>query len=388
MARKDTYKLVCNGQDNIEENAEKYLFKYSTTGVEVKLGTNAFSISAAIGESKKDEQFTIENFFKKQNSLFLETAKKVLYIYLAKNSKILNIYKLEIYRNEECISENIRINSLIDKDVELFRSFPIHNWNNDAIISLLGSKRDDSRLSAFCALLYSKSKENELERFMYLWIAINGMYGYYKHCFQRYYNNEKDFLKKDVENNFNAKLEFKRLDFIKERDQIEQFFRDNEWNDYYIDNKDMNKIIKKVIPAFKNRDITKIVQLKVNLHQELTQKIQEVVKNDVEISLKAFLIVRMPYHYRCKIFHADDPIPIFNINLNNIYKYDNFILKALNNIMEEYIDINLPRWFGEKGKEIDSREKINGKRTAIRNIKSNNDRNIQKYKNNREMEMQ
>ena len=172
--------------------------------------------------------------------VFSNAINKALLIHILSYSEPVSITKVEFFISDKKVNEfdknNIPFDSLVP---ECVRAFP-QGTGKEQCIEVLKKARflkkepkednncflySDNRLAALNAWIIAKSKRNEMERFIYLWIAINGMAQYLSkkkiypimEQYEGLYNEGKD------ENN---KFEFlQKIDFnensVKKKDAVQ-----------------------------------------------------------------------------------------------------------------------------------------------------------------------
>jgi len=284
--------------------------------------------------------------------VFSNAINKALLIHILSYSESVSITKVEFFISDKKVNEfdknNIPFDSLVP---ECVHAFP-QGTRKEQCIEVLKKARflkeepkednncflySDNRLAALNAWIIAKSKRKEMERFIYLWIAINGMAQYLSKekiypimkQYEGLYNKGKD------ENN---KFEIlKKIDFSESRDkdQLSIFHGYIDTNSYYV---------------------------KVENDKELSNNYINI--REMSESEKAKLTIDIPYYYRCSIFHANDRILIYSIS----NKEKNLIekIKIMNDAMELYIDDNLFKWFDNEHWEMEG-ERL--KRVALSRLR-------------------
>ncbi|MCM1133727.1 MAG: hypothetical protein NC340_09685 [Ruminococcus flavefaciens] len=231
--------------------------------------------------------------------------------------------------------------SLINSDIS---EFP-YQWKDDYRIADQILKRRISKFNSFdsslYALLYAKSKDFETERLMYLWMSMNGLYNH----FATMYNT---LFKDDI----SAKRQ-KSISKRSDKEQMKFFSQFNKWGDDTVIREDSNKVAKEIIPILKNYNGN---ILKENLlpdengqyHSQLANDIYNALKNFGEDKQKGkyknitpygYLLLGLPYYYRCDFFHANKPIAMFS------YANEVKCLNLINDLLEDFIEKELFKWF-------------------------------------------
>jgi len=225
-------------------------------------------------------------------------------------------------------------------------------WKSDDFIKSF-LKCDDTLISSLTSFLWAENEESTMGRFMYLWISINGIYQYFSKFVKEKYMKWRD--DKAPEYRKIAGLsdsKEKPIDAYKDKDY------NSETGQVYCLSKMLNKRITIENEFEKSRDITEETIFSIffeNNGSGLFEALRQLPNSDT--------IVRIPYIYRCNLFHADKPNPIFNIyffiNQNNFYSIDDInYIEILNKKMEEYIFSNIYEWIVGEFDQSDNIELI------------------------------
>ena len=303
----------------------EYSYNYGNTK-DIKLAISKKGVSI---EAMLSKRLTKEEMLASDGYLFPDALKKALLIYLIKYSKSLTIKTLLVQIDETFyqIEEIPKIYSLIEGELNL----KMHvGWRNEKVIQdILWFTKSTSRqrMASLYALLTAKSKRFEIEKFMYLWIAFNGMYGYLSQLKEK-----------------GKWYEWQELIF---------FQKFNGWGKRsFEDNKIKFKLYHETKALLKcyASDITKKFFNTEN-GVELDYKIQQMffsVTNEVsDLSAYGFLITQFAYWLRCELFHANRPTMFFLFDEDMDLKY----LRQINSLLEEYLDENLYKWFDKEYRE-------------------------------------
>lgn len=262
--------------------------------------------------------------------LFPDSLKKALLLYLLKYGKALMIKSMTVKIDNAEVTEVFYekakplIYSMINGDLQ--RNIP-KDFSSDGVFNyLLKTPKSSYKMdiAALFAFLCSKSKEYETERFIYLWTSFNGMYNYL-------YDLASDEIKKSKQEN--QKIRF-----------ILKYFNMKEAT---ISNADKNRLANEVISILKSvkaehidRNFIETTGVKNKIEAVLNKSSGE----KYEITAYEYLIVHLAYHFRCKFIHGSKPVILFS------YCDDNelHVLKIINDLLEEFIDDNLPHWLDEQ----------------------------------------
>ena len=181
-------------------------------------------------------------------------------------------------------------------------------------------------MASLNALIIAKTKRFETERFLYLWMAMNALYRYYTVAFCGCGGKNDSVMLKHfaalygfgpVANNmiFEEKQRYNKIDTIILRRKTELFLED-------------------------------ILSTSSNSSCELLSYLEQ--KGETFSPYGYFLLTHSYYH-RCELFHANRAVKLLSFpEESNI-----LILRALNTLIENFLDTNLHLWF-----DIDYRENI------------------------------
>lgn len=200
-------------------------------------------------------------------------------------------------------------------------------WRNPAIIQEVCAKtktraNDDRRFAALYALMLSKTKQYQIERFLNLWVAFNGYYGYLSANLKKHTNRKQDY---------------------KEEDQIRIASCVFGWRYDTI-------ISRKEYDAQGLLDKTEKLFLKI--HAPCTELLNEGGNSEWEEALEGLPLVgeRMEakayillfcYKVRCHYFHGDKPLPIIGFSDELLFYY----ISQINDYLETLLDAKLPQLF-------------------------------------------
>ena len=336
---KHIHKVMINQMNN-EEKSYTYTYNFAhTKNVTLTVQHNAVCIEAALGKVyDKNEMMTKDAY------LFPDALRKALLIHIMKFSENITIHTMSVSIDDkqETVIDTAQddekpIYSLVDGKIE-----PIGNWNDDEMQGILSQTKSaaDPRMAALYAYITSKSKHYKAEKFIYLWMALNGMYNYF-------FNMVKENLIKTR---------------VSERLQLECFLRLNDLvtirgnynNKSYrkVENRDIDVVVAQKIGAIiKNYDMSQIgkAALENGSCKELSEKIHNKLLEfplyqNFDITAYGYLSVFFPYHLRCNMIHANKPLTMFSYRNDEEMIY----LQVANSLLDEFIEENLHKWFDKK----------------------------------------
>lgn len=320
---KHIHTLIIN---KVGKNSRKYIYDFgSTKNVELTLSETGISITAQLTKVyDKEEMLSGDSY------LFPDAIKKALLLYLLKYNKALSIKSITVKIDNE--QEEIPfpkgakppIYSMIKGNLQRDLS---KEFSNDIVFKCLlktPKSKYDKRIASLFALLCSKSKEYETERFIYLWTSFNGMYGWISELIAEANGVER---------------------YRKEYKQIlgfQQFIGVGKG----IIEKDKSPIANSVISILKEIPADNVSRSDIET-EEISKRIEGVLykdsSNKYNLTAYGYVLTQLAYYFRCKIVHGSKPVYLFS------YADDKELhsLKIINALLEEFIDTNLSLWFDE-----------------------------------------
>ena len=250
--------------------------------------------------------------------------KKISLIYLIRYEKSLIFSEITLYLSDKKIisykydKNNKVMYELVDK---LIDRLPNNLQNINVINCLLkySKSKYDNKIASLYAYLYAKSMLFENDRLQYYWMAFNGFYNKFK-------NDDKD---------------------IQDFELINRFIIDFGYGSKNISKAERNRTVPSIIPLLaqlgfdKFNTNTKVLKEDIDNNNEVfNNKFNEIELNS-DLIPYAYILTQVAYYYRCNIFHANKPIDLF------LTKYENniFAIKAVNDLLEEFLDNNLSSLF-------------------------------------------
>lgn len=316
------YKLIINNT----VKGHRYCFSYRNTQ-KISLAVNRSGAEVSFGSTKYYQEH-IEN--KYLHDLIKESIKRAALLYILMYQKPLTIKKMElIITRKRIASETIKLTSSLVFyqmfDVPLLRQIG-DEWKDPEVLQNLlkyrKSKEELSRqVSALYAYLFSKTKKKEMERFSYLWIAMNGFFAAISGT-------------------------------TKDRDAMNYFVKKYGMGSAVLSGREREKIC---LPAtFELMKVSEpVTKEKVDITAKnpfidfLSAKLAEYDKKDFDVTPYGFLLTDFPYYLRCCLFHASHPIELFSFESDWELKS----LRIVNGLLEEFLDRHLQTLFLTKNAE-------------------------------------
>lgn len=340
MKKKYTYTIELNKVLGAQNN-RKYYYNYrNTKDICITISENAARISCSMTVKFNPKSFAIE-----KNQLFSDAIKKALLVYLIVFSKNLEVKQALLFVDGEYqTSISVPIYSLISDSLN--RNMP-NVWASKEVVEQIltySVSIYDSKIASLFALICAKSKNKETERFMYLWMSINGMYNFISKCAGNQTGNEQE--------------------------KISMILKMYDMAESALTRKDRQHIAKYIIPIvsenWDNGAITQESLSNSGYHQEIASAIKEQLKElfpngSKGIEPYACLLIELPYYLRCSYFHASKPILLYAFKDEQILK----CLCALNETMEAFLDKELYKYFSGEYSETEIRRMLSKELTHV-----------------------
>lgn len=312
-----------------------FVYKFSSTP-DIKLSVSKKGFSIDVYRTVKKDGSEILN-----DPLFRDALKKAAKIQLIKFGAITKgpVYA-EIDGNSCCVfdsgTESARGLLYCMCGSVLHRKIA-DNWDKSALQRIVTvTKTKTNRLdSALDAYLVAKSKVYETEKFIYLWMTMNGLYGYAGEVASKHVQSgeEKDWISKEY-----AQLKFfSMLNGLAYR-RIHN--KKDEEAEYL---KKATYLLNGVAAGQKTETVKslKANDLSNQLVNDLCALFAEAGVEQGKLHPYAAVLIKIAYFVRCKYFHAERTIPL--ICFENEYPIP--ALRLLNAVLEDYFDENLYKWF-------------------------------------------
>lgn len=330
------YKLIIN---NEVQKGKKHEYSFgSTKGIRIRLCSERVAISFSQGVIRNPEDIISGN-----DKLCSDAIRKVSLLHLLYYAKPLKINRIlfsadeetkELYNNKTH-SEPI-LYSMITCPLDYSLS---KYWQQESVINFIMNTTKtgyDGRLNALVALLIAKSKEYRSEKFLYLWMAMNGFYNY---------------LSRESKN-----LPECKYDFRKEWRQHELMCAviSEKYKVGNLDDSEEDRLYREGIS-----DLNKLTKTPGEFYDEISSMEDDgrfsgtLGGKTYQMSPLMFYSVWLPYKCRCKLFHANNAVPLFSFSEESTIKY----LKYINCFVERFVETHLPEWMNEReitesGKDI------------------------------------
>jgi len=211
-------------------------------------------------------------------------------------------------------------------------------WKRRAVLDTvldLSQKAEDYRLAALHAYLMGKSTRMETERFLYLWMAMNGLYEF--------------FFRKIA----------KKTGYCKETERIKRYQRHYTDQCSFLTDDEREKsadALNRII--FRTRDFqTEIKDPASSAGRQAVSAIRTITGKNYTVDAYFYYLLQQTYTYRCKLFHANRPLKLLSFSEES----EIVVLRTLSDLMEEFLDAELHKWFDPEYVETEIEKEGNPK---------------------------
>jgi len=204
------------------------------------------------------------------------------------------------------------------------------DWNTGSVLQGIAACESSRLIASLSAYLMSKSKTNVTERFLYLWMAMNGLYGHYAVTFKACKGNNDAHM----QNIFVKLYGFEHFPDSAVADRLRS---------------KADKVI------YRNQEC--FAESLLMNKAELTEDFIHFLGTDAEnIDPYWYYLIRQSYSYRCRIFHANYQLKL----LSKAEESEIVVLRALSNVIEGFLNRNLPKWFDRAFVEKEIKPRADG----------------------------
>lgn len=326
MGKKILYQVKAN---SIASSPYKYNYKYDKTdNIHLFISKNAFSIEVERTINTPSHEILA-------NRLFVDGIKKAHLIHTILYGTSVRVKKLtaSIDKSETdiyCASspDEYLIYCLYGK--KLVSPFP-NDWKNNNVGEFILSVRTENKeyrlIAALNALTMAKSKYFATEKFMYLWMAMNGLYGYIAQI------AKEDVFSKSEESWIN-----------KERGQIEFLSIYLGFDFHWIEKgkeTEVRTAMESILGTIIETDYNKLLKAldSNNVENSTVNMIHSFFDKNkiIESNPYILLLLWLSYQIRCKYFHSELTLPVYCFSEESPLP----ALKFLNYLLEQFLDNNL-----------------------------------------------
>ena len=341
MARQIEYQLFTDNSPKMR-NPQVYDFD-RTKGIEISVRKDGFIIRMSRYKTYLPEEVLIDRTFR-------DAIKKAYLLQIVQYGKCCNVKNLMISINGEVSCMYIESgDELLYPLCGYSLNKPLGKyWRNKQVLGVIANtpkSKYDRRFAALFAFAMARSKVFETERFMYLWMAVNSLYGHVSGMAKRDLSKEgKDWIKKEY-----AQIKFFSLTTGYPYQQInhsstEEDKKENDKLRLYLEKICHSIQQSKDIPSFVNacRSDDRSNWWVNQIHELLDE-----YKCGGLIHPYMLMLLWFPYQIRCKYFHGEMAIPFL------CYKDEHPLpaLQVINHFLDEFLDNNLPHWFEQNNQE-------------------------------------
>ena len=308
---------------------QSYRFSYNygaTKNIMLRVGMSFAEIRVNLSKL-----FTSEEILSSNTYLFPDAIRKALLLQMVLFSNSMNIRKIKITINGN--TESFNYTPDYHSPVYQLISGPLKTsipgtWSQGSVIDYILSNPKsnyDMRTAALFSYILSKSKKYESERFVNLWMAFNGMYGYIDSLVPLRKGKRKEY------------------------EQIVLLMKVYRLGKETLTSTDNNSVGQEVCKILRHTDAVDFIAhpSKDNIPNDFADNIRNCLNKGgqvigaYDISAYGYLLTQFSYYFRCNIFHADKPLDLIS------YKDDHNLncLRIINGLLEEFLDEHLPDIF-------------------------------------------
>lgn len=293
---------------------KKFLYNYYGSQITIEISQGYGKISFYKHKKEKQAKF-LKGYF------FTESIKRLLFVHLLNYSALLENKTCTV-----CIEET----TLPDITVPVVSIFPNNDFftipdslKSDQLINELiqdFTQNNAKIVSINNYLLALNYLNSPIEQFMHLWMAFNGLYGYFK-------NKIQSQLQRTGHVSENKELKWWGIGFnLLLPDNL--FSQDR---DYHVRN--AKEILDKITEA---SDFNDIHNLNTLHNSSINQLIITEVQNRYNVTIDngfAYILLKIAYYKRCDLFHGTKKIILFSSKPQTRHK----LYKFLNDLLIDYI---------------------------------------------------
>lgn len=309
---KYTYRLTINSDDF--NSKEIITFPYASNKVDIVVKNGKAKATTVIGKDYLQEDIANSYLCK----LMREAISRINIIHSLKFGKSISINSLNLSKylgdKKKFELDLIAIIDCLFSYDKLIGEIPESLKTEENLRKIVSNykTKQAGREAAIYAYLFSKTKSYPPEKFIYLWMTLNGVYNY---MFKTGKGRDRECINKLLQH-YNLGNE---ISTRKKRAaiaiKIKQLLEQSGSVDSILD------------------------QLKDTNDNDLKSKIKEVLdKNKLyNIQPYGYIIMDYAYYYRCNIYHADKPLPLSLCKDDSDYKS----IAVINDLLEEFLDDKL-----------------------------------------------
>ena len=333
MANKKCKYVIKAGTISQSNDLVRYL--YGQTVVTLNVSPRGFCVSY---ERPQTDKLLKEGIVR-------DAIRKAELLCVLNNSKSLKYKRINVFIDEktDCIYD------ADDGDTPLlYRMFSdtlttnlSESWSDKKIqtaIANTAKSNYDRRYAALFALIMAKSKSYEIERFIYLWMAMNALYGFMSSEYKK-----------------GIRKEWKQL-------QVISSYYGFKYNSGPDDKKDVIRgQLMGVLEKMNNEGrATLLAAIERNEWDDKSlQEAKCIVEENIgknQLDPMGTFLFWLPYQLRCKYFHGEKAVPIMSF-------YDErpiTVLKFVNKLLETFLDAELPKWFDSEAVNNEMMPRLRG----------------------------
>ena len=306
------YKIVINKEPVHIKN--KYKYHYYSSTIEISISKECGIIHFTRTTKNKLEDFTKGKFF-------TESMKRFVFVYLVNYNSFINIKNCLITINDKIGTVPYYYNPVFN--INPSSKIPESLTSQSVIEPVLANyNTSNTTLSSINNFILAINSKYSVERFMHLWMAFNGLYGYLSSKIKNQCNITRRTGEKDALNWWG----------ICNNLEPSQIFRTN--ISKQIHQKNSNEIKAILCSFLEKNSISTISQLEQSyINTQLIEKLKKLYKRSDLKSCFGFLLLKCAYFTRCDVFHGSKKLMLFSDLKNGRYVFIDF----LSNLLIDYL---------------------------------------------------
>lgn len=286
-----------------------------TKDVSISVAKDYLCVSANISSNPK-----LEDMLSTRSLVLSKALKRGMTVHILRYHTPISVktYTCQAAQNSITInadSKNPKIYSMVSGKL-LRKVSPA--WSNKKYLHDFILSDNPDLTAAVAAMLISKTKQFETERFLYLWMAMNGLYRYYAMAFH----------------GCGGKNDTNMLQLFS---QLYGFGLVADEKMYHYDQRKVDSVILRR----STDDFLKEIKKQDSSSAEDLFRILGADRSD--ISAYGYYLLQHSYKYRCNMFHANHQVKLLSFSEES----EILVLRTLSDLLEEFLDQNLHKWFDQ-----------------------------------------
>lgn len=228
--------------------------------------------------------------------------------------------------------------SMIDKPL-LRKPSPL--WKEKQYYSGFLTCNNPDLCAAINALLASKTKRFQTERFLYLWMSMNALYRHYS----KQQISRRRYFEKEMISAFAAYCGY--------GEGFEEQFKVSKGS------------VSKVNSIILRRPVEEFLSEIRDNHSRSSYALYSTLGVEPNtFSAYGYFLLVQSYHHRCDLVHANREVKLLSFPEES----EIIVLRTLGNMLEEFLDDNLHKWFSKEDREAMTGSKQKPDKPNMQNV--------------------